>query len=289
MKKNTLPTIIIAILFIYQNLSSADISKDEIIKTTNPGKNGDSSEINNSPYLLENKNKLQKTDKNPVEKAKPDKQDDKAVINKSKENQETAEKQKVDQKKTRIICSIMGGGGITYPTGEIFGFGNITRYPDGALFFNASFGHVLHENGYIVTGNEFSVNYFSIAKSAGNNSIKTEYSFYFFKFLLGYRLNIKMFFAEAGLFYGIKVGDWGMKNTSAGVGSANTEKIPQANTTDSFGAYLNVGLKFMTTGNLSIDIGIRADFSFIPSYINTDRINVNSAAIFAGATYYIKI
>jgi hypothetical protein len=226
--------------------------------------------------------------------------DTKKDANQEAENPEQGrveEPQKVDEKKAvpsgnvlgqkgKIFISAGGGCGITYPFAELHGTGDQSLSAGFSYTAGIKTGLFLFDYGALVLGVDYAGKDFSINRKYLGLPWKTSYSFSFVDLSLGFQGHYRFFYAELGVFGGLKVGEWKEANKLAGLKYSLTSLDKWRH--NEVGLYIGAGFLIRLIEDLSFDIGVKYKISFLYAYENVNKYKTTQALVTVGIIYRFR-
>jgi len=210
-------------------------------------------------------------------------------IEKEKKIEEQQAAQAAEQKSAkpeykRLLVSVYGGFGLSFPSGEISGDGD----QQGVAGMGYTAGVGLCYRFFSLGGPSLWVEYagkqINTERSYMGSKLESTINESTVNIMLGWRfILVRMLYLEPGLYYGIRVGTWTEKITYQGDEDVNN--VPDEWTRDDAGVYLGIGVMFDVTSFMSIDVGLRMETSFLYSYVHDDSLRSNLLLLNVGATF----
>jgi len=183
-----------------------------------------------------------------------------------------------------IFAGINAGFNVTFPSGEVVSMSSQKIRPGCDYSIGAIAGWLLFSIGGPVFEIEYARKSVSIERTYIYYPVKNMYDFYFMDLSPGFRFIIKYFYAEAGIFWGVKLGGWRASEDIMGfITSRKFNKYRH----NELGGHLGLGLSLPVYKVLHLDFTIRFKGSFLYAYDKNDRLRTNQVGFLAGASYYL--
>lgn len=205
-----------------------------------------------------------------------------------KAEEQQAELAAVPEKKTvdykRLLVSVSGGFGVSFPSGEISGDGDQKGVAGMGYTAGAGLCYRFFSLGGPSLWVEYAGKQISTERSYMGSKLESTINASTVNIMLGWRfILVKMLYIEPGLYYGFRVGTW--TETITFKGDENEKNVPDEWTQDDAGVYLGIGVMFDVTSFMSIDVGLKMETSFLYSYVHDDSLRTNLVLLTVGTTF----
>jgi len=179
----------------------------------------------------------------------------------------------------KILISLAGGPGITFPTGEIVGNGDQKRIIDLGYSIGLTTGYLFTDFGGFILGAEYAHEKYCIWRTFFLYPTSTKYDLSFVNISGGFRFLFKYAYVDVGLFWGIKTATW--KACDNILGMRLSHDIGGRHV----GGFLGgIGISYPAIKYLRLEMGIRFLIAFTPAATRMDRIIPNMGSLIVGIT-----
>lgn len=188
----------------------------------------------------------------------------------------------------KLFIGVYGGSGVNYFTGSISGTGSQDTREGEALVFGLWLGYRVLDWGLITFGIEKIDKAGVVSRTQTGVPLVSRYSFSFIDATLGFRGVLRVFYGDAGFYWGRRIGTW-REEATLGTNPEVTNTIPEGDRNDELGMYCGVGIMGRVHETVSIESGIRVMNSFLAAYENDygDSIKTTAVLFTLGVAYRI--